>query len=69
MDRTIDLLVAPTGEIESLPFGEPITGSADQIAELFRSLSDAGVSEIRVAVWPPSPKAVEAMSPVVDLLP
>ena len=52
----------------TLPFGQPILGSSDEIAELFSLLANNGISEIRAAVWPPSPTAVEAMGPVVELL-
>ena len=68
LERTLDILVAPTGQTDTLPFGQPILGSSDEIAEIFSLLANIGVSEIRAAVWPPSPTAVEAMAPVIELL-
>lgn len=46
----------------------PITGSPDEIASYIASLGDLGFSEVRVDVWPKTPDAIEAMTPVVELV-
>jgi hypothetical protein len=69
LERTLDILVAPTGQADTLPFpGQPIMGSADEIAATLSALAKLGVSEIHTWISPPSPKAVEAMAPVIELL-
>lgn len=69
LERTLDILVAPTGEADTLPFpGQPVMGSADEIAAALSALAKLGASEIHAWIWPPSPKTVEAMAPVIELL-
>ena len=69
LDRTLDILVAPTGEADTLSFsGQPVMGSADEIAAAPSALAKLGASEIYAWIWPPSPKTVEAMDPVIELV-
>ena len=68
LPRTLDLPVAPTGETATMPYSNPIVGSAEELAATFHALGTAGVDEVRALVWPPKAQTVEAMAPVVDLL-
>jgi alkanesulfonate monooxygenase SsuD/methylene tetrahydromethanopterin reductase-like flavin-dependent oxidoreductase (luciferase family) len=67
--RSAGLAVEPTsvsGAAEVL--GEPIRGSATQIADAFREFRDAGFDHIEVVLWPPTLPALDAMAPVLELL-
>lgn len=72
LGRTIDLytVVPPAfskraGESE---VSQPVTGSAEQIAEFMHGLAEMRVEEVRCDVWPKTLDAVEAMSDVVGLV-
>jgi len=49
-------------------FGTPIRGSAAAIAEAIRSFSSAGFTNLEIVVWPPTPAALEAMAPALELI-
>lgn len=67
--RSAGLVVEPTsvsGAAEVL--GEPIRGSATQIADAFREFHAGGFDHIEVVLWPPTLPALDAMAPVLGLL-
>ena len=67
--RSAGLAVEPTsvsGAADVL--GEPIRGSASQIADAFHEFQDAGFDHIEVVLWPPTLPALQAMAPVIDRL-
>jgi alkanesulfonate monooxygenase SsuD/methylene tetrahydromethanopterin reductase-like flavin-dependent oxidoreductase (luciferase family) len=67
--RSAGVAVEPTsftGAAEVL--GVPISGSASQIANEFRAFHAGGFTQLEVILWPPTPAALEAMAPVLDLL-
>jgi alkanesulfonate monooxygenase SsuD/methylene tetrahydromethanopterin reductase-like flavin-dependent oxidoreductase (luciferase family) len=67
--RSAGLAVEPTsvaGAAEVL--GEPIRGSATQMADAFREFQEAGFDHIEVVLWPPTLPALDAMAPVLELL-
>jgi len=49
-------------------FGTAITGSADQIADAFRTFQAAGFTQLEFLVEPQTLAALEAMVPVLELL-
>jgi len=67
--RSAGLAVEPTsvsGAAEVL--GEPISGSAMEIADRIREFGLAGFDHVEVVLWPPTLEAVDAMAPVLELL-
>ena len=67
ISRSAGLAVEPTsvsGAAEVL--GEPIGGSATQIADAFREFHAAGFDHIEVVLWPPTLTALDAMGPVLE---
>jgi alkanesulfonate monooxygenase SsuD/methylene tetrahydromethanopterin reductase-like flavin-dependent oxidoreductase (luciferase family) len=48
--------------------GEPLRGSAEEIADGLRTFQVGGFDHIEVVVWPPTLEALDAMGPVLDLL-
>lgn len=70
LERTFDLYqVTPPGVFESNPdMSNPVTGSADQIAEFLAGLASLGFDEVRCDLHPKTVAAVEAMEPVVQLV-
>ncbi len=69
MGRSAGVVVAPLAarEHEGL-FGESITGSAEEIADAFRTFRDAGFTQLEFLVEPQTMDALEAMAPVLELL-
>jgi alkanesulfonate monooxygenase SsuD/methylene tetrahydromethanopterin reductase-like flavin-dependent oxidoreductase (luciferase family) len=45
-----------------------VSGSAEQIADAFRSFRQAGFTQLEMMVYPGSPAAIEALAPVLQLL-
>lgn len=67
--RSAGIIVEPTpvtGSAEVL--GVPVSGTAEEIADAFRSFCTAGYTQLELLVWPPTPAALEAMAPVLELL-
>lgn len=65
--RSAGLTVEPTsvsGAAEVL--GEPIRGSATQIADSIREFHAAGFDHVEVVLWPPTLSALDAMAPVLE---
>ncbi len=48
--------------------GVPVRGSADEIADSLRAFGAAGFTNIELLVWPPTPAALNALAPVLELL-
>jgi hypothetical protein len=55
-------------EAEATGFGVPITGSAEEIAASLRLFGTMGVTRLESVPWPPTPAALAAVAPVLDLL-
>jgi alkanesulfonate monooxygenase SsuD/methylene tetrahydromethanopterin reductase-like flavin-dependent oxidoreductase (luciferase family) len=74
LERTFDLYTvvpepfADRIEPDALPMSNPVTGSSEEIAAYVLSLGELGFEEVRCDVWPKTAEAIEAMSPVVDLV-
>jgi alkanesulfonate monooxygenase SsuD/methylene tetrahydromethanopterin reductase-like flavin-dependent oxidoreductase (luciferase family) len=68
--RTLDLYsVTPPGfTSEGWPMEQPVSGSAEEIANFLLELSDLGFSEIRCDLTRKRAEAVEAMAEVVELV-
>ena len=67
--RSAGIVVEPTsftGSAEVL--GTPVRGSAEEIADDFRSFRAGGFTHLEVLLWPPTLAALEAMTPVLELL-
>jgi alkanesulfonate monooxygenase SsuD/methylene tetrahydromethanopterin reductase-like flavin-dependent oxidoreductase (luciferase family) len=67
--RSAGVVVAPlaTAEYTGL-FGSAITGSAQEIADAFRTFRAAGFTQLEFMLEPQSQAALEAMAPVLELL-
>jgi len=67
--KSAGIVVEPTsvGGSEA-QFGTPIRGSAAAIADAMRSFAPAGFTNLEVVVWPPTPAALDAMAPVLELI-
>lgn len=46
----------------------PTSGSAEEIADGFRAFRAGGFTQLEVILWPPTPAALEAMAPVLEVL-
>ena len=71
LGRTLDLytIVPNTGTpMRDAPMSQPVTGTADQIADYILTLGDLGFEEVRCDVFPQTVAAVEAMQPIVELV-
>lgn len=68
--RTVDLYaVTPPGfSTERSGFDQPVSGSAEEIAEFILRLGDLGFGEVRCDLTNKTPAAVEAMAPVVEFV-
>ncbi len=67
--RSAGIIVEPTsitGSAKAL--GVPVRGSAEEIADAFRAFRAGGFTHLEVLLWPPTPAALDAMAPVVELL-
>jgi alkanesulfonate monooxygenase SsuD/methylene tetrahydromethanopterin reductase-like flavin-dependent oxidoreductase (luciferase family) len=67
--KSAGVVVEPTdvGGSEA-EFGTPIRGSAEAIADAIRSFAAAGYTNLELVVWPPTPAALEALAPVLELV-
>lgn len=72
LGRTIDLytVVPPAfaGRADEAGVEQPVTGSAEAIAEFVHGLAAMGFEEVRCDVWPKTLEAIESMSEVVCLV-
>lgn len=67
--RSAGVVVAPlAGGDHTGLFGEAITGSAEEIADAFRSFRDAGFTQLEFLFEPQTTASLEAMAPVLELL-
>ena len=67
--RSAGVVVAPLAKAGyEGGFGTAITGSADQIADAFRTFQAAGFTQLEFLVEPQTLAALEAMVPVLELL-
>ncbi len=68
--RTFDYytVVVPGFDKAGLDMEAAVSGSAEQVAERLLSLRSLGFEEVRCDVWPKTVEAIEAMSPVVELV-
>jgi probable F420-dependent oxidoreductase len=49
-------------------FGPPLTGAPDEVAEVFRAFSRAGITHAQVVIWPHTLAGVEAFGSVLEAL-
>ncbi len=70
LGRTFDMysIVPPGFSGEGSGFGQPITGTADEIAEQLVGLGELGIEEVRCDVYPRTTEAVEALQPIIDIV-
>lgn len=72
LERTFDLytVVPPAFSERANEAGvnQPVTGSAEEIADFIHGLGDMGFDEVRCDLWPKTLEAVEEMSEVVRLV-
>jgi alkanesulfonate monooxygenase SsuD/methylene tetrahydromethanopterin reductase-like flavin-dependent oxidoreductase (luciferase family) len=75
LDRTFDVFtVVPEGfrtdgiTVYHQPVDKPISGSSAKIADYILELGQLGFSEVRCDVYPQTTEAVQALTPVVDLV-
>jgi alkanesulfonate monooxygenase SsuD/methylene tetrahydromethanopterin reductase-like flavin-dependent oxidoreductase (luciferase family) len=67
--KSAGIIVEPTSFTGSAAvLGEPISGSAAQIADELRAFGAAGFTNLELVVWPQSLAALDAMGPVLELL-
>jgi alkanesulfonate monooxygenase SsuD/methylene tetrahydromethanopterin reductase-like flavin-dependent oxidoreductase (luciferase family) len=67
--RSAGVVVEPTSFTGSAAvLGTPVRGSAEEIADGFRAFRDGGFTQLEVILWPPTPAALDAMAPVLELL-
>jgi alkanesulfonate monooxygenase SsuD/methylene tetrahydromethanopterin reductase-like flavin-dependent oxidoreductase (luciferase family) len=68
--RSGGVVVEPTSRSgsEQRGFGVPIRGSSEEIADALRGFKSGGCTQVEVIVWPPTPAALDAMVPVLELL-
>jgi alkanesulfonate monooxygenase SsuD/methylene tetrahydromethanopterin reductase-like flavin-dependent oxidoreductase (luciferase family) len=67
--RSAGIVVEPTSVTGSTDvLGVPIRGSAEEIAEGLRAFQTGGFDHVEVVLWPSTPAALDAMSPVLGLL-
>lgn len=67
--RSAGIIVEPTsftGSAEVL--GTPVRGSAEEIADGFRTFRAGGFTHLELLLWPRTIAALEAMAPVLELL-
>lgn len=64
--RSVGVMVNPMEPSGQRP--DVISGSAEEIADAFRSLREAGFTQLEMMVHPGTIAAVEALAPVLDLV-
>ena len=69
MGRSAGIIVEPTSVTGSeQALGVPVRGTAPEIADAIRSFQAGGFTQVEVLLWPPTPAALDAMLPVLELL-
>lgn len=70
IERTFDLysVVPPGFPSDASTMSQPVSGSADEIAETLLGLHTLGIDEVRCDLTDKTEAAVEAMAPVVEAL-
>lgn len=70
IERTFDLysVVAPGFSADASAMSQPVSGSADEIAETLLSLRALGIDEVRCDLTDKTEAGIEAMAPVVQAL-
>lgn len=69
IERTFDLYsVVPPGTPSGSSMTQPVSGSADEIAETLLGLGAFGIGEVRCDLTDKTERGVEAMAPVVEAL-
>lgn len=70
IERTFDLysVVAPGFSADASAMSQPVSGSADEIAETLLSLRALGIDEVRCDLTDNTEAGIEAMAPVVEAL-
>jgi alkanesulfonate monooxygenase SsuD/methylene tetrahydromethanopterin reductase-like flavin-dependent oxidoreductase (luciferase family) len=70
LGRSIGVVVEPTAEASAaaLGLGEPIRGSAQEIAEAIRQFAENGVTQVEIWPWPTGASSIEALAPVIKAL-
>jgi alkanesulfonate monooxygenase SsuD/methylene tetrahydromethanopterin reductase-like flavin-dependent oxidoreductase (luciferase family) len=66
LGRTVGVRVTLLDRTVSL--GEPLSGSPEQVAAVFRQFADEGISHIQVWLAPSTVAGIEAFTPVLELL-
>jgi alkanesulfonate monooxygenase SsuD/methylene tetrahydromethanopterin reductase-like flavin-dependent oxidoreductase (luciferase family) len=68
--RSAGIVVEPTSVTgsEAHDFGVPIRGSSAEIAAELTAFGAVGFTQLEVILWPPTPAALDAMRPVLELL-
>ena len=70
IERTFDLysVVPPGFPSDASAMSQPVSGSAEEIAETLLSLRALGIDEVRCDLTDKTEAAIEAMAPVVEAL-
>jgi probable F420-dependent oxidoreductase len=73
LGRTGWMLWRPANEPEAMPpwvskLMEPLSGTPEDVATVFRDIALAGISHVQVAVLPVSLRGIEAFRPVLEAL-
>ena len=67
--KSAGIVVEPTSVTGSeAVLGTPIRGAPEQIADALRAFGTAGFTNVELLVWPPTPAALNALAPVLELL-
>jgi alkanesulfonate monooxygenase SsuD/methylene tetrahydromethanopterin reductase-like flavin-dependent oxidoreductase (luciferase family) len=67
--RSAGIVVEPTSITGAADvIGVPVRGTPQEIADAFRGFRQAAFTQLEVVLWPPTPAALEAMAPVIQLL-
>jgi alkanesulfonate monooxygenase SsuD/methylene tetrahydromethanopterin reductase-like flavin-dependent oxidoreductase (luciferase family) len=67
--RSAGIVVEPTSQTGSAAVvGEPLRGTAEEIADGLRGFREAGFTQVELVAWPPTIAALDALAPVLDLL-
>ncbi len=68
--RSAGIVVEPTSVTgsEEHDLGVPIRGSSSEIAERLHAFGAMGFTHLEILLWPPTPAALDAMRPVLELL-